>query len=256
MSALCPFCGAELSSTLDSCASCGRPVPAHHPESVTLAAQPPSPPEVRVDPATLAPRSPTDEYTGGDTVAPAAAPQPGVAVMRYAGFWRRFAAYFVDGILLFVVAVFLVVFLLLVRTLSTGQTLQPDPALLEQQIQAIVLPLEIVHAVFVWLYFALMESSSRQATLGKLLIGLVVTDLNGRRISFWRATGRHLGKFIAVQFLTSFVWLSPYARQPMHYALIALLVLLGLFALVLAGLTEKKQALHDLLADTLVLRRR
>jgi uncharacterized RDD family membrane protein YckC len=204
----------------------------------------------------LAPRSPAGEQAGADTAAPAVAPQPGVVAMRYAGFWRRFAAYFVDGILLFVVAVFLAVFLLLVRTLSTGQTLQPDPAFLEQQIEAIALPLEIVHAVLVWLYFALLESSPRQATLGKRLIGLVVTDLAGRRISFWRATGRHLGKFFALQFLASFVWLSPYARQPMHYALIALLVLLGLLALALAGLTEKKQALHDLLADTLVLRRR
>ncbi len=256
MPAFCPFCGAELSGTGDSCASCGRPIPAQPPESVTPAAQPSSPPEVRVDPSVLAPRSSSDEYTGGDAVAPTVAPRPGIAAMRYAGFWRRFAAYFVDGILLFVVAVFLAVLLLLVWTLSTGQTLQPDPAFLEQQIQAIAIPLEIVHAVLVWLYFALMESSSRQATLGKLLIGLVVTDLTGRRISFWRATGRHLGKFFALQFLTSIIWLSPYASQPMQYALIALLVLLGLLALVLAGLTEKKQALHDLLADTLVLRRR
>ncbi len=248
---VCRYCGAELSGALDFCACCGQPVTAPSAEVATSTAQP----EVRVDPSVLAPRSPANESVAAGTVAPAVESRPAVAAMRYAGFWRRFAAYFVDAILLFVVVVFLAVLLLLIRVWSTGQTLQPDPTSL-QQLQAIALPLEIVYALLVWLYFALMESSSRQATLGKLLIGLVVTDLAGQRISFWRATGRHLGKFFALNFLTSFLWLSQYARQPWQYALIALLVLLGWFALVLAGLTEKKQALHDLLADTLVLRRR
>jgi uncharacterized RDD family membrane protein YckC len=252
MPSVCRYCGAELSGALDFCASCGQPLPASNTELATSAARP----EVRVDPSVLAPRSPADESVAEKTVTPAVESQPAVTAMRYAGFWRRFAAYFVDSILLFGVAVFLAAFFLLIRVLSTGQTLQPDPASLEQQLQTIALPLEIAHALLVWLYFALMESSSRQATLGKLLIGLVVTDLAGQRISFWRATGRHLGKFIALNFLTSFLWLSSYARQPWQYALMALLVLLGLLALVLAGLTEKKQALHDLLADTLVLRRR
>ena len=47
------------------------------------------------------------------------------------------------------------------------------------------------------LYFAIMESSSRQATLGKMVLGIVVTDMDGKRISFGRALGRNLGKIVS-----------------------------------------------------------
>jgi uncharacterized RDD family membrane protein YckC len=75
-----------------------------------------------------------------------------------------------------------------------------------------------------------MECSEWQATVGKKALGLVVTDMAGRRVSFGRATGRHFGKMI-----TNIV--------P---------VFLGY---VMAGFTQKKQALHDMLAGCLVLRR-
>ncbi len=79
-----------------------------------------------------------------------------------------------------------------------------------------------------WLYEALMESSSYQATLGKMVLGLKVTDLYGNRISFGRATGRHFAK-----------WVS------------AAIFFIGY---IMVGLTERKQGLHDLLAGTLVRR--
>ncbi|MFZ0796507.1 MAG: RDD family protein [Terriglobales bacterium] len=79
-----------------------------------------------------------------------------------------------------------------------------------------------------WLYEAFMESSSYQATLGKMIFGMKVTDLNGNRISFERATGRHFAK-----------WLS------------GLVLCVGY---IMVGLTERKQGLHDLLAGTLVRR--
>ena len=79
-----------------------------------------------------------------------------------------------------------------------------------------------------WLYEALMESSSYQATLGKMIFGMKVTDLNGNRISFGRATGRHFAK-----------WLSG--------------MILGI-GYIMVGFTERKQGLHDLLAGTLVRR--
>lgn len=77
-----------------------------------------------------------------------------------------------------------------------------------------------------WLYEAFMESSSYQATIGKMICGLRVTDLNGNRISFERATGRYFAKFLSVMFLG--------------------------FGFLMAGFTERKQGLHDLLAGTLV----
>ena len=79
-----------------------------------------------------------------------------------------------------------------------------------------------------WLYEAFMESSSYQATLGKMIFGMKVTDLYGNRISFGRATGRHFAK-----------WLSA--------------MILGI-GYIMVGFTERKQGLHDLLAGTLVRR--
>lgn len=80
-----------------------------------------------------------------------------------------------------------------------------------------------------WLYFALMESSSGQATIGKRVVGIVVTDLNGERIGFGRASGRYFGKILST-----------------------LILLVGYL---MAALTERKQGLHDMLAGTLVLNR-
>ena len=73
-----------------------------------------------------------------------------------------------------------------------------------------------------------MESSSRQATVGKMALGLKVTDLEGRRISFARASGRHFAKYIS-----------------------GMILLIGY---IMAGFTERKQALHDMIAGTLVQR--
>ena len=79
-----------------------------------------------------------------------------------------------------------------------------------------------------WLYEALMESSSYQATLGKMIFGMKVTDLYGNRISFARAMGRHFAKFLSGMILC--------------------------IGFIMVGLTERKQGLHDLLAGTLVRR--
>jgi len=79
-----------------------------------------------------------------------------------------------------------------------------------------------------WLYEAFMQSSQYQATLGKMIFGMKVTDLYGNRISFARATGRHFAK-----------WLS------------AMLFCVGF---IMVGFTERKQGLHDMLAGTLVRR--
>lgn len=81
-----------------------------------------------------------------------------------------------------------------------------------------------------WLYYAAMESSKFQGTVGKLAVGLAVTDLSGRRISFWRATGRYFGKILSAAIL--------------------------FIGYIMAGFTERKQGLHDLLAGTLVYKTR
>jgi uncharacterized RDD family membrane protein YckC len=77
-----------------------------------------------------------------------------------------------------------------------------------------------------WLYHTMMESSRHQGTLGKMALGIKVTDLNGSRISFARANGRFFGK-----------WLSG-AIMNIGY--------------LMAAFTSQKQALHDILAGSLV----
>ncbi|MCQ8279006.1 RDD family protein [Acetobacteraceae bacterium KSS8] len=78
-------------------------------------------------------------------------------------------------------------------------------------------------------YFILLESSRWQATLGKRICGMRVTDLHGRRIGLGRAVGRYAGKYVS--------WL------------------IFCIGFLMAGWTRRKQALHDLMASTLVMRR-
>ena len=80
-----------------------------------------------------------------------------------------------------------------------------------------------------WLYEAFMLSSEWQATVGKRAMSLVVTGANGNRISFARATGRHFAKYVS-----------------------AFILLIGF---IMAAFTAKKQALHDMMAETLVIQK-
>jgi uncharacterized RDD family membrane protein YckC len=122
---------------------------------------------------------------------------------KYAGFWKRFAAAFIDGIIL---GIFQRIFEAIVNS---------PPIIM------------IVAVVVAWLYGALMESSPKQATLGKQAVGIIVTDLDGKQISFLRATGRYFAKYLSM-----------------------IILFIGY---IMAGFTEKKQALHDMVAGTLVI---
>jgi uncharacterized RDD family membrane protein YckC len=138
---------------------------------------------------------------------------------QYAGFWRRFAAAFIDGLALDLV-------LIPVGIIFGNFRFAPQPNPL-QAFTGLHLFGTLVNYVVPWLYYSLMESSSFQATLGKMAIGIEVTDLNGQRITFGRATGRYWGKMISA-------------------------LTLGI-GFIMAGVTEKKQALHDFMANTLVI---
>src|ERR687895_29337 len=127
--------------------------------------------------------------------------------MEYAGFWRRFAAYIIDNILIGVVYVILITVL---------GAVAGDGGIVIGYLVAIV-------GTFV--YFAYMESSENQATVGKMALGIQVTDVNGGRISFGKALGRTAGKILS-----------------------ALILYIGY---IIAAFTEKKQALHDMMAGTL-----
>jgi uncharacterized RDD family membrane protein YckC len=82
---------------------------------------------------------------------------------------------------------------------------------------------------FGWLYEAILLSSSYQATVGKMAVGIVVTDMEGRRLSFGRATGRHFAKMVS-----GITFGLGYIIQPF---------------------TKNRQALHDIIAGTLMMRK-
>jgi uncharacterized RDD family membrane protein YckC len=172
----------------------------------------------------------------GPTPAPAANPYQPVAAypgattypaassggVRYGGFWIRFVAAILDGIIVQVVVLPLAFVAGGVSGFAgvMGGIPREGLGILGGLIGFVI-------GIFgTWLYEALMESSSRQATLGKMIFGMKVTDLYGNRISFGRATGRHFGKYLS-----------------------GLTLLIGY---IMAGFTERKQALHDMLAGTLV----
>jgi uncharacterized RDD family membrane protein YckC len=152
----------------------------------------------------------------------------------YAGFWLRFVAYLIDAIVLSVV--YGVLFLIgiamvgveslqsMARGMENGDA-APSAAFIMMMISVLFLG-----TIASWLYYAYLESSVNQGTLGKMALGLIVTDLQGRRITFGRATGRFFAKIIT--------------------GLIPLAI-----GYIMAGFTEKKQALHDMIVSTLVLRK-
>ena len=152
------------------------------------------------------------------------------AVSIYAGFWRRFVAYFIDGV---IVSIPLSIVGGVIGGIAgaAGSTSPGEPPS-TAGVAALSGVLFFVYAlafVATWLYFALLESSSYQATVGKMAMGVVVTDLGGQRISFGRATGRFFGKIVS-----------------------ALICYIGF---IIAGFTQRKQALHDMMAGTLVVRK-
>ena len=142
----------------------------------------------------------------------------------YSGFWLRFAAYLIDTII--VSLVFVPVSFVLGMILAASSDGGGDEAT-AGLIQAANMGINLVTIFATWLYSSLLESSSWQGTVGKKLIGWRVTDLHGNRISFGKATGRHFGKMLS-----------------------SLICLVGF---IMAAFTEKRQALHDQLAGTLVL---
>jgi uncharacterized RDD family membrane protein YckC len=124
--------------------------------------------------------------------------------VTYAGFWARFVAMIIDGLIVWVVGG-----LIVAATFGVG----------------------IVVLLFGrWLYEAFMLSSEWQATVGKRAMSIAVTDVDGRRISFARATARHFAKLIS--------W-------PLT---------LGI-GFIMVAFTSRKQALHDMIAETLVVNR-
>ncbi|HOW26484.1 MAG TPA: RDD family protein [Bacteroidales bacterium] len=159
----------------------------------------------------------------------------------YAGFWWRFLAYLIDDIILsfatFIIftPVWAVMGFSLFRMANWSDPdwnfdhgMDPGAWQFIGSVVGLAILTGFLSVVIQWLYYSLMESSKYQATLGKMAVGARVTDLEGNRISFARATGRYFGKIIS-----------------------GMILMIGY---IMAGFTEKKQALHDMIANTLVIK--
>ena len=199
----CPKCGKETDASGQFCQWCGAPIDA-----------------VPQGPAIMA--SPEAEE----------APEVGV----YAGLGRRFVAFIVDFILITLFGIIVVAFfnqangIMYLYYIVTAHA--PISSLTEAgtpiaALGPIVAAVGLLVIVVPWLYYAGFESSRGQATPGKVLMRLEVTDLEGNRISFGRATLRFFGKFIST-----------------------LIIFIGFLMI---GLTKKRQGLHDKIAGCLVL---
>lgn len=144
---------------------------------------------------------------------------------EFAPVWRRLLASMIDvSIVLLVILPGVIAFFWVVEVVTGLVGMDRENSRQLAGIAAVLLGM-----IGDWLYHARMQSSSRQATYGKQFMGLKVTGLAGEPISFGQATGRHFAKF-----------LSTFA------------LLVGFF---IAAITRKKQALHDMVAGTLVVRR-
>ena len=219
----CSSCGAAVTEGSTFCGNCGRPA--------------------SYSPAQAASGAATGSVPSTSAPATSAAPivQGGMAARDtglYAGFWLRVVAAIIDGLLIgipFIVIAVVIFASALPMIRNFGSEPNPNPFLLISLFFPRLLLLAALGLVGTWLYWSLLESSSWQATLGKKALGLYVTDLTGAPISFGKASGRFFaGRGIA--YVPSIG---------------------GLYFLVdciMAGVTEKKQALHDMIAGCLVQR--
>ena len=148
----------------------------------------------------------------------------------YASFWRRLVAFMIDSIIVAFPSMILsgVGAALFAPKILSAMNANPSPESISALFSAygFIMVLNVVSALFFWLYYAFMESSAKQATLGKMAMGIKVVDEKGQRISFARATGRTFSKIISYTILY--------------------------FGFFMAAFTKKRQALHDLIATTYV----
>ncbi|ALI99341.1 RDD family protein [Rufibacter tibetensis] len=140
----------------------------------------------------------------------------------YAGFWIRFAAVIIDNFVL-MIPNWILQYLFLGNFTASDFTPDNPAAILSAMSGSIT-----ISSVLGILYKSIMESSSWQATLGKRALNLKVTDEQGNRISFVRSLGRSFATILSTMVL--------------------------FIGYIMAAFSSRKQALHDKIASTLVVK--
>jgi uncharacterized RDD family membrane protein YckC len=163
-------------------------------------------------------------------------PKPTFTTMNtiYAGFWLRFVAWFIDVLLLGIIGWIIIAPILATVGLASNFSFSDfqnteDVAALIGVLSAMIGLSWAVNEVIKILYHSFMESSKYQGSVGKMALGLMVTDLQGQRLDFGKALVRNLCKLISNLTFT--------------------------IGYIMAGFTEKQQALHDVIAGALVVKK-
>ena len=155
---------------------------------------------------------------------------------QYAGFWMRFVAVIIDGIILQILQGLIIIPILGAigfaslagggfdsSMLTEDDAMQALPGIISAMSSMIA-----VSGIISILYYSFMESSKYQATLGKMALGIKVTDESGNKLDFIKCVIRQIGKYVS-----GFILMIGY---------------------IMAGFTSKKQALHDIMAGALVVK--
>ena len=136
--------------------------------------------------------------------------------VHYANFGERLGAYIMDYIFVSLIMMVLLAF--------TEYTFNDFVYRMDERYS-----INVGYLVVGWLYASILESSKKQATWGKQMMKIKVTDLNGEKISYTRAVFRDLGKLLS-----------------------GIIIFLGFFMMTW---TKKKQTLHDLMSGCLVIKK-
>lgn len=212
----CQRCGRDNQSNVAYCQGCGAPVAAaQNPQYASYNAPQPGYPQQ--------PGYPPQQFPAYVVAGPT----------NYAGIGARFLAALIDGVVIGIpIGIISSVLGAMMATRVIGRASGPpyNSGMAANDIGTFFAGfgfIMILSILITWAYFALMESSSWQGTVGKKVMGIQVTDVNGARISIGRATIRLLIKCILSGWF--------------------------LIGYIMAFFTQRKQALHDLIAGTLVL---
>ncbi len=161
----------------------------------------------------------------------------GEAPKEYAGFWLRFVAVIIDSIILQIVNFIVIIpilgalgfgFFSALEGMETGYVSDEEAVGMAVAFASTMGAISLLTFIVQVLYYTLMQSSAKQATLGKMALGLKVTDMEGNRLDFGKSLVRELCKIISSAIL--------------------------MIGYIMAGFTEKKQALHDIIPGTLVVK--
>lgn len=146
---------------------------------------------------------------------------------EFASFGSRVGAFLIDGLIVFAINV--VVMLISFVAIFFVGSLMANTSVGEALLVVLMLGMYGLMIAVPWLYYARQESGMKMATIGKRVVGIQVIDTDGYPVSFLRATGRYFSKYLISSLICGMGYFFP------------------LF-------TEKKQALHDLIAATLVVK--